>query len=981
MQNSFSHLESSPRLARTLVLGVCLIAASAAAQVQLPQTRLLTVFPPGARSGATTEVVITGGDLDEVDRMTFTHAGITAAQKRAGDQPVANTFVVNVAANVPPGVYEARIIGRFGISNPRAFVVGSLPESNEASTNNSLAGAIALAVNATVNARAEANNADHFKFAAKKGQRLIVRCDSRDIDSRMDAVLVLLDATGRELDRVRRAGLLDFTAPADMDCIIKAHDFTFGGGAEHFYRLTVSTGPWIDFVFPPCGQPGTKAKFTLYGRNLPGGTAANVKSADGKPLEKLVVDIDVPGDAATRLRLSGRTHTSPAQAALDGFEYAITTPLGVSNPALITFATAPVVAEAEPNSKPAQAQKISLPAEICGQFHPARDEDWFAFDAKKGDAFWVEVTSARLGLPTAPLVIIQRVTKDDKGAETTTDVLTLEGSDTNPSGAPDFNAASRDPAGRFEAKDDGAYRIVVRDTYINRTVSNPALVYRLALRKESPDFRLVAIPAAPMPKKDAKNLEFSKPLLRRGETQPIRVIALRRDNFGGDITVAAESLPAGVTAGSVVIPGGRNVGTLLLTASDNAASFTGPLKVTGRAKVGDTEVAREARGAALVWTIADPSNEAVRARLASETVLSVSGVEAAPVVVRPADAKPFENSIAAKLQIPLVVMRRGDFTQNLSLKATGLPVLDPMPAITVDGKATNTTLTIDLAQFKLPAGDHTFYLASQTQGKYRNNPEGAKAADEAAKTMEKSAADLATAAKKAAADLATAVKAQADADAAAKTAAEKAAQAKTAAEKAAADQNLAKAAVDAAKAADDAKARAAAAATAKAAAQKTSEEAAAKQKAAETQRDQLKAKATAAATIATPKDVLASVYSAPIQIKLAPAPITVELGAPAGQVSQGAKLDVPVKITRLFGYADPVDVVLTVPGAVKGVQAAKVTIAKDQTQATLSLTAGADATAGDHKLTVQAQLKLNNQNLTVDQPLALKLLELPKAKK
>jgi murein DD-endopeptidase MepM/ murein hydrolase activator NlpD len=950
------------------------------AQTQLPQTRLFTVFPPGAKTGSAIEAAITGGDLDEVDRMTFTHAGITAAQKKTGDQPVANTFVVNVAANVPPGVYEARIIGRFGISNPRAFVVGALAEVNEATTNATFAGAMPLALNSTVNGRADASNSDHYRFSAKKGQRMLVQCDARSIDSRMDAVLVLLDASGRELDRARRGGLIDFTAPADMDLVVKTHDFTFGGGAEHFYRLTVSTGPWIEFVFPPCGQPGTKTKFTLYGRNLPGSSPANVKSADGKPLEKLAVDIDVPGDPATRLRLAGGSQFRPEDAAVDGFEYRITTPQGVSNPALITFATAPVVAEVEPNSKPAQAQKVTLPAEICGQFYPARDEDWFAFEAKKGDAFWVEVLSARLGLPTDPFLVIQRVTKNDKGEETATDVLELADQDTNISGSPDFNTATRDPAGRFEAKDDGTYRVVVRDLF-NRTTSAPRFVYRLAIRKEAPDFRLVALPASPMPKKDTKNIDYSKPLLRRGETQPIRVIAFRRDNFGGDITVTAEGLPPGVTASTATIAGGRNVGTLLLTASEAANAFTGPLKITGKAKVGDAELAREARGASVIWTLADPANEAVFSRLARETVLSVSAVESAPVVVNPAQDKVFEHSVSAKMEIPLAVMRRGDFTQNLSLKPTGLTQLDPMPAITVDGKATNATLTLDLAQFKLPVGEHTFYLVSQTQGKYRNNPEGAKAADDAAKAMEKSATDLAAAAKKAAEALAAATKAQTDADAAAKTATEKAAQAKTAAEKAAADQNLAKAAVEAAKAADDAKAKAKAAADAKAAAQKASEEAAAKQKAAETQRDQLKAKATAAATVATPKDVLASVYSPPIRLKLAPAPITLELGTPSGQVSQGAKLEVPVKITRLFGYADPVEVVLTVPGAVKGVQAAKVTIAKDATTAKLELAAAADATAGDHKLTVQAQLKLNNQNLTVDQPLALKLLEVPKAKK
>ncbi len=980
MQKPIIQLKLSPRAA-LLVLSAALLVATVQAQTTLPQTKLFTVFPPGGKAGAGIELAITGADLDEADRIVFSHASITAIQKKNGDQPVANTFTANIAANVPPGVYEARVVGRFGISNPRAFVVGALAEVNEATTNNTFAGAMELAMNSTVNGRADANNADYYKFAAKKGQRVLIECRSREIDSRMDAVLVLYDADNRELDRARRGGLLDFTALADMTLVAKVHDVTFGGGGEYFYRLSVTTGPWIDFVFPPCGQPGTKTKFTLYGRDLPGGMPANLKAVDGKPLEKITVDIDVPADPAMRLRLASSAQMRPSDAALDGFEYRVSTPQGVSNPALITFATAPVVHEAEPNSKPVQAQKISLPAEIVGQLYPARDEDWFAFDAKKGDVFWVEVISSRLGLPTDPIVVIQRVTKNDKGEETAGEVLELSDQDVNLSASADFNTSSRDPAGRFEAKEDGAYRIVVRDMF-NHTISDPRFVYRLAIRKEQPDFRLVAMPAAQMPvKKDTKSVDFGKPLLRRSETQPVRVIAFRRDNFGGDITVNAEGLPAGVTASTAVIPGGKNVGTLLLTASESADAWTGPLKIIGKAKVGDAEVAREARGGSPVWTVADMQAEPVYSRLVRDVVLSVSGVEAAPISVEPVESKTFENSVAAKMQIPLRVVRRGDFAQNLNLKAVGIAALDPMKELAVDGKATNATLEIDLAQFKIPPGEHVFYLQTQAQGKYRNNPEGAKKADDDAKAMEKTATDLAAAAKKAADALAAAVKAQTEADAAAKAAAEKAAQAKSAAEKSAQDQNLTKAAADAAKVSADATAKAKAAADAKAAAEKANTEAVAKQKAAEAKRDMLKAKATAAADVAKPKDVLASVYSPPIHIKIAPAPITLELGTPSGQVSQGAKIEVPVKITRLYGYADPVDVALTLPGGVKGVSAAKVTIAKDQTQAKLVLDASADATPGEHKLTVQAQLKLNNQNLTVDQPLALKVAAVEKPKK
>src|SRR5437899_9002937 len=73
---------------------------------QLPVARLLTVFPPGGKVGSQFEAVLTGADLDEANQLHFSHAGITAKQKvgETNGLPEANKFLVNIAANVAPGV-------------------------------------------------------------------------------------------------------------------------------------------------------------------------------------------------------------------------------------------------------------------------------------------------------------------------------------------------------------------------------------------------------------------------------------------------------------------------------------------------------------------------------------------------------------------------------------------------------------------------------------------------------------------------------------------------------------------------------------------------------------------------------------------------------------------------------------------------------------------------------------------------------------
>lgn len=94
-------------------------------------------------------------------------------------------------------------------------------------------------------------------------------------------------------------------------------------------------------------------------------------------------------------------------------------------------------------------------------------------------------------------------------------------------------------------------------------------------------------------------------------------------------------------------------------------------------------------------------------------------------------------------------------------------------------------------------------------------------------------------------------------------------------------------------------------------------------------------------------------------------------------------MEVPVKLARLYDFKDPVDVNLVVPASAKGISAAKLTIPLNGTDAKLTLETKPDATPGEHKLTLQAELKLNGQTIKVDQTLVLKVaaVEKPKAAK
>src|SRR5260221_130581 len=364
----------------------------------------------------------------------------------------------------------------------------------------------------------------------------------------------------------------------------------------------------------------------------------------------------------------------------------------------------------------------------------------------------------------------------------------------------------------------------------------------------------------------------------------MKVLAFRRDNFEGESQITAEGLPQGVTYPETKIEAGKNSTVLLLTAAEGSppcSTWAGPIQILGKASPGASgagvppanvpELIRQAHGATVVWNVGDYNTEPIQSRLTHEVVLAVSGAETAPISIATEDtnapAKVWEAKAGAKTRIPLRVTRHGDFSETLKLKAIGIAALDSMKEIEIDGKATNASVELDLAQYKVPPGTHTLYLQAQTKGKYRNNPEAAQAAEQSAKEAEKAASELTAAAKQATKAVAAA-KAASETEAAAKTTAEKLAAAKAAEEKAPDKQELAASRMAAEKAASEASAQAAAAAEAKAAAEKAGAEASTKAKDAEARKAALASRAKELTEKAKPREVTLTVYSAPIRLTI-----------------------------------------------------------------------------------------------------------------
>lgn len=479
-------------------------------------------------------------ELDDVERF-FSRRRNPLQRKRSIEETV---YVdVTIAADASPGMRELRLQTRAGLSNPLRFRVGGLPEVVESEPNNGPGQAgETLDLPVVVNGQVLPRDVDHFRFRARRGQRLVARAEARalvpyqadSVPGWMQATIALHDAEGREVGfadeyRYDPDPVLFFEVPEDGEYELVVRDALSRGRDDFVYRVAIGELPFVTNVFPLGGRAGALTKVELEGWNLSWTRAPFDTRAYGARIREIAW-------------LQNERLTNEVRYAVDDLMEEV---------------------EQEPNDTLEQAPTFTLPRILNGRIGRAGDVDHFRFEGRVNDEIVAEVQARSLGSPldaTVRLLDEQgRVLAWNDDPEPCT--LGVRGLG--------LGTHDADPRLRLRLPQSGTYVVQVADV---RRQGGPGSAYRLRVSRPRPDVTVYLTP--------------SSISARAGGIVNLTAYAVRRDGFKGPIDLELTGAPDGFELGGGQIPAGRDRVHMTLAVPRTGAGRPVPLLVVARTKDG-----------------------------------------------------------------------------------------------------------------------------------------------------------------------------------------------------------------------------------------------------------------------------------------------------------------------------------------------------------------------------------------------------------
>ncbi|MCA9115134.1 MAG: PPC domain-containing protein [Planctomycetaceae bacterium] len=402
---------------------------------------MTAVVPAGGQRGTTVDISSVGKPGTAPLSVWTAEPGL---KFEPGEKP--GQFRVTVSEEARTGTHRFRLYNAEGATAPLVFVVGALPEITETEPNNLVTEAASQELpRLTVNgALAKAADVDIFAVPLKQGQTLVASLlANRDLGSPMDGVLQILSPGGAVQVRNDDDHGLDpqvaFTATEDGTHYVRLFAFpaapnssvALSGSATYHYRLTLTSGPFVDYVQPMAIGPQTE-QVSVFGWNIPEELRSLPVSRTDDAEETVVSAADLPESVSLPV---------------------------TAGPALVEAA----------GLQDGQLQQLTVPSSVTGVISGPGETDGYSLALKKGETIQLMVEARSRYSLLDPLLTI----RDAEGK-------LLKESDDEARNEFDVNLAWTAPA-------DGTYTFQVRDVFRH---GGPRYFYRLSVEAVKPDFGL-----------------------------------------------------------------------------------------------------------------------------------------------------------------------------------------------------------------------------------------------------------------------------------------------------------------------------------------------------------------------------------------------------------------------------------------------------------------------------------------------------------
>jgi hypothetical protein len=503
---------------------------------------LTTLSPHGAQRGSSIVVTLTGSGLTPHTRLSLPFKAVQKPLPDAKPNPTQVRVQLTVDVAVVPGIYPVRAVNEEGLSSLSWFRVDTLPAIAEIEDNNTPEKAQKVPFPIVVEGQCPGGDVDHFRFAVRKGQHVVVEVESARLGS---GVLPQLRITDDRLQLVAAddtqslagdARVL-FSAPADGELIVELSDSRYRGAAPAHYRLRIADYDVHEEVFPLGGRRGEMVSFTLRGGTL------------GRTVE---VKRKVEDDPAFAGRMS---------LVCEGIRP------GMLPPRLAVGEWPEKIVLHKANE--AAAVEVAPPLVVNGRLGRTGQVDRYRFSASPGSRWRLAVAAEVLGSRLDGVLEIL----DDKGRR----VALVDDVDLPAPVPGQPGVRTVDPSADVTVPADSkALVVVLRD---QRRRGGLNFGYRLTIEPAVADFT-VGLPAAEVNVPRDGVVALSVAVVRRGYSGPIKLVM--------------PNLPAGFAVEGGNVPAEGTTGVLTLRADATAGGEPVSLVLEGQANVAGKELRRPA---------------------------------------------------------------------------------------------------------------------------------------------------------------------------------------------------------------------------------------------------------------------------------------------------------------------------------------------------------------------------------------------------